>query len=244
MSGPESAEASGERGEHAGGFYTALNFISDEILEGRYVSGSRLPNERDLAVQLGASRSAVREAIKVLQAQGVITSHTGPGRGTRVAALQGVALGRMLKLHVALDAISFGELTETRVVLERAAAEAAAAQADDAALGELKQLSDAMTDVTDTARFNELDTEFHVAIAGLGANRLIRDLTIAIREAVARPILAAEERLTDWDRLRRRLVAEHALIQAALAGRDGPGAADLCEAHIRGAHRVLLPGPR
>ena len=79
-----------------GGFDTVLDFLTGEILAGRVAPDSRLPNERELAAQLGASRSAVREAIKVLQAQGVITSNTGPGRGTRVAASQGAALGRML----------------------------------------------------------------------------------------------------------------------------------------------------
>ncbi|MBB1516054.1 FadR family transcriptional regulator [Tessaracoccus sp. MC1679] len=228
----------------AGGFDTALDFLTSEILAGRLSKDARLPNERELATQLGTSRSAVREAIKVLQAQGVITSHTGPGRGTRVAASQGPALGRMLKLHVALDAISFDELTETRVVLERAAAEAAAVHADDASLADLGRLAESMVAVSDTARFNELDTAFHVAIAGLGANRLIRDMTIAIREAVARPILGAEERIPNWEALRLRLLAEHAGIHRALSARDGANAANLCEAHIRGAHRVLLPGSR
>lgn len=228
----------------AGGFDTALDFLTSEILAGRVTKDSRLPNERELATQLGTSRSAVREAIKVLQAQGVITSHTGPGRGTRVAASQGAALGRMLKLHVALDAISFDELTETRVVLERAAAEAAAVNADDASLADLGRVAESMVTVSDTARFNELDTAFHVAIAGLGANRLIRDMTIAIREAVARPILNAEERMPNWEALRLRLLAEHSGIHRALSARDGAAAANLCEAHIRGAHRVLLPGPR
>ncbi len=179
----------------------------------------------------------------MLQAQGVVTSHTGPGRGTRVAASQGAALGRMLKLHVALDAISFDELTETRVVLERAAAEAAAVNADDASLADLGRVAESMVTVSDTARFlNELDTAFHVAIAGLGANRLIRDMTIAIREAVARPILSAEERMPNWEALRLRLLAEHSGIHRALSARDGAAAANLCEAHIRGAHQVLLPG--
>ena len=228
----------------AGGFDTALDFLTSEILAGRVTKDSRLPNERELATQLGTSRSAVREAIKVLQAQGVITSHTGPGRGTRVAASQGAALGRMLKLHVALDAISFDELTETRVVLERAAAEAAAVNADDASLADQGRVAESMVTVSDTARINELDTAFHVAIAGLGANRLIRDMTIAIREAVARPILSAEERMPNWEALRLRLLAEHSGIHRALSARDGAAAANLCEAHIRGAHRVLLPGSR
>lgn len=226
----------------ASGFEAVLDYLTGEILDGRVKLEARLPNERELALQLGTSRSAVREAIKVLQAQGVITSHTGPGRGTRVDACQGPALGRMLKLHVALDAVSFGELTETRVVLERAAAEAAAVHADDVSLEDLGRLAESMVPVTDTARFNALDTAFHVAIAGLGANRLIRDMTIAIREAVARPILGAEQRLPNWDAVRVRLLAEHAAIHRALSVRDGAAAANLCEAHIRGAHRVLLPG--
>ena len=228
-----------------GGFDTVLDFLTGEILAGRVTRDSRLPNERELATQLGTSRSAVREAIKVLQAQGVITSHTGPGRGTRVATSQGAALGRMLKLHVALDAISFDELTETRVVLERAAAEAAAVNADDASLADLgRRWPSPWSTVSDDRAFNELDTAFHVAIAGLGANRLIRDMTVAIREAVARPILSAEERMPNWEALRLRLLAEHSGIHRALSARDGAAAANLCEAHIRGAHRVLLPGSR
>lgn len=97
------------------GFEGVLDYLTNEILEGRVVPGDRLPNERILAAQLGASRSAVREAIKVLNAQGVLTSSAGPGGGTRVAARQGAALGRMLRLHVALDAISFTEIGRAHV---------------------------------------------------------------------------------------------------------------------------------
>lgn len=220
----------------SGGFETVLDYLTGEILAGRVAAGGRLPNERELAAQLGASRSAVREAIKVLQAQGVVTSATGPSGGTRVETGQGPAFGRMLKLHVALEAVSFAELTQTRVVLERAAAIAAASGQS---LAEVRRLSEAMVDVTDPAGFNELDTAFHVAIAAMGRNRLIRDMTIAIREAVAERILDAEERLADWEGLRCRLVAEHAGIVEAIAAGDGMAAADLCETHIRGAHEAL-----
>ena len=223
------------------GFEGVLDYLTNEILEGRVVPGDRLPNERVLAAQLGASRSAVREAIKVLNAQGVLTSLAGPGGGTRVAAQQGDALGRMLRLHVALDAISFAEVTETRVVLERAAAMAAAEQRDDAGLAELAAIIAAMWATPDAARFNSLDTSFHVTIAGLGANRLIRDVTVAIRQAVARPILNAEVVLPDWEGLRAQLNVEHTAILEALRLGDGALAADRVEAHIRQAHEALLP---
>ena len=224
-----------------GGFEAVLDHLTTEILEGRVGPGDRLLNERELAVQLGASRSAVREAIKVLQAQGVVTSHTGPGGGTRVGANQGPALGRMLKLHVALDAISFSEVTETRVVLERAAAVAAAEHRDDESLAELEAMLERMRETQDAAEFNAIDTAFHVAIARIGANRLVRDVTIAIREAVANPIHAAEKRLPDWEALRGQLNVEHADILEALRLGDGDLAAERCEAHIRQAHRALLP---
>ncbi|SHI36787.1 DNA-binding transcriptional regulator, FadR family [Tessaracoccus bendigoensis DSM 12906] len=224
-----------------GGFEPVLDFLTGEILDGRVGPGDRLPTERGLATQLGASRSAVREAIKVLQAQGVITSHTGPGGGTRVTAHQGPALGRMLKLHVALDAISFEEVTETRVVLERAAARAAAESCDDEAAAELEGMLEQMRVTLEADAYNRLDTAFHVAIAGLGANRLVRDVTVAIREAVARPILQAEQFLPEWEEFRRELNVEHEGILQALRAGDGNLAADRCEAHIRSAHHTLLP---
>lgn len=222
-----------------GGFDSALDYLTGEILEGNVAPGERLPNERELALQLGASRSAVREAIKVLQAQGVVTSQTGPRGGTRVATGQGVALARVLRLHVALGAISFDEVTSTRVVLERAAAEAAAHSIDDDGVNLLQGIVAEMQSTEGLEEFNELDTRFHVTIALLGANRLVRDLTIAIREAVAARILEGE-RESDWEPLRARLNEEHAGILEALRMRDGRLATERCEAHILGAHRAIF----
>lgn len=222
-----------------GGFDSALDYLTGEILEGNVAPGERLPNERELALQLGASRSAVREAIKVLQAQGVVTSQTGRRGGTRVATGQGVALARVLRLHVALGAISFDEVTSTRVVLERAAAEAAAHSIDDDGVNLLQGIVAEMQSTEGVEEFNELDTRFHVTIALLGANRLVRDLTIAIREAVAARILEGE-RESDWEPLRARLNEEHAGILEALRMRDGRLATERCEAHIRGAHRAIF----
>ena len=218
-----------------GGFENALDYLTGEILAGRFGAGDRLPNERELSSQLGASRSAVREAIKVLQAQGVLSSATGRAGGTTVGTGQGVAFGRMLKLHVALEAVSFAEITETRVVLERAAALAAVGRP----MGEVRGLAEEMVTVTRPAAFNDLDTAFHVAIAAAGENRLIRDMTIAIREAVAERILSAEERLAQWEELRARLVQEHLHIVEALETGEGERAAQLSEEHVRNALAAL-----
>ena len=98
----------------------ALDHIEASLLNGKYKVGAKLPPERDLAKELGVSRGAVREAIRVLQAQGILESHPGPGRGTRIIAGHTAALGRLFRLHLALSSTSALDLTDTlRRILHR-----------------------------------------------------------------------------------------------------------------------------
>lgn len=226
-------------GEVHRGFETVMTYLTDGILERTFAAGDRLPTERQLATDLNVSRGAVREAIKVLQAQGIITSAVGPAHGTRISTTPSAALGRMLRLHLALGSTDFGELTETRVVLERAAVAAAAQRATVQGVEDARALAEQMASVVSSETFNRLDTAFHVAIAEMGANRLISDVTVAIRQAVAPMIRDAESSLRDWEGLRRRLVREHLEIVDAVAAGDDEKAADLTERHIRAAHKAF-----
>lgn len=226
----------------AGGFDTVMSHLTDAILDRTYPAGSQLPTERRLAADLNVSRSAVREAIKVLQAQGIIATAAGPAHGTRISTTAGDAFGRMLRLHLALGSADFGELTDTRVVLERAAVAAAAQRATPGALDPARDLAERMAAVSSSDDFSVLDTDFHVALARLGQNRLISDLTVAIREAVAPIIRDAQQVLADWEGLRQRLVQEHFAILDAVVGGRGDEAADLTEQHIRAAHAALRIG--
>jgi DNA-binding FadR family transcriptional regulator len=61
--------------------------IKDWIVEQNLKPGDRLPGERELIIRLGASKSTTREALKVLETQGLVASRTGPGGGTFVKAL-------------------------------------------------------------------------------------------------------------------------------------------------------------
>ena len=221
-----------------GGYEVVLDYLTGEILQGHVAPGTRLPNERELASRLGASRSAVREAMKVLRAQGVIVTLPGAAGGTRVASEPGDAFGHMLKLHVALDTISNRELTHTRMVLERASAEVAAEQPDETALAELDGLVAQMID-TPALAFNDLDTAFHLIMARMGHNRLVRDLTVAIRETVTSLLLAAEHVAPEWDSLRDELTAEHRAIVEAIRAGDVDLAGRLSAEHIRHSHAAL-----
>nr|WP_300151375.1 FadR/GntR family transcriptional regulator [Propionicimonas sp.] len=224
-------------GLHA--YEVVLAHIEAGILAGTHRPGDQLPPERDLAVQLAVSRSAVREAMRVLQTQGLITSSTGPGRGTRIAPARGHALARIFQLHLSLSDAGTADLTETRVALERSSAALAAQRTTARSVRRLRGLMAAMEDAEEVDEFNDLDTDFHVQIARAGQSELVADLTIAIRQAVREAIRTASAAMPDWPAHRQQLLTEHAEILAAIESGDPATAATLIEQHIRRAYATL-----
>jgi GntR family transcriptional repressor for pyruvate dehydrogenase complex len=224
---------------HRQAHQVVLAHVEKQLLTGELHNGDQLPPERELALTLGVSRSAVREAIRVLQAQGLVASRPGPGRGTRLSDFQGEALGRLFSLHLALASTSISDLTETRIALERATATLAARNAKPARLRAVERRLLAMESTLDLDTFNQLDAEFHVEIARAGNNPFIGNLTAAIRQALRDPIRAASLAMDDWQELRSDLVIQHRQIYETIRSGDYEHAATVMEAHIRTAYAVL-----
>src|SRR6202521_4071037 len=104
--------------------------IEDSILKGTLKAGDQLPAERELALQFGVSRTAVREAIKALHEKGLVDAF--PGRGTFITS------GKSNSMRQSLDRIlksgqadGSAHLVEIREILEPEIAALAAARADD-----------------------------------------------------------------------------------------------------------------
>lgn len=216
--------------------------IEEQILRGALVVGDRLPAERDLAALLGVSRAAVREAIRTLQAQGVLHAAVGvgPEGGTTVCAMPSEALSRMLRLHVALSNFPMGDVIEARVMLERWSARLAARARPQAELARLADLVARMADPdVDRATFNDLDTQFHVTIAEAGGNVLVSDMTTAIRESMRLPILDSFQQMAHWPEFVDDLRRGHRAVADAIVAGDELAAADAIEDHIRFAYTAL-----
>jgi GntR family transcriptional regulator, transcriptional repressor for pyruvate dehydrogenase complex len=219
-----------------------LDRIEAQIVSGALRAGARLPPERELAALLGVSRPAVREALRILEAQGAVRSQVGkgPDSGTTIDRVPRDALARLLRLHVALGSFPLEDVVETRVVLERSSVILACHNADPQDLTRMQAALQAMDEPqVDRETFNQHDTDFHSALAEAGGNRLMSDVTRAIRESVRMPILAslsamAETGADGWPGVRDGLRADHhAIFSAVQAGQAEP-AADRVEAHIRG----------
>lgn len=219
-----------------------LQSIETQIVSGALRAGERLPPERELAELLGVSRPAVREALRVLEAQGAIRSQVGkgPDSGTTIERVPSGALARLLRLHVALGSFPLQDVIDTRVALERSSVVLACRNARPQDLARMRTDIEAMDDPdVDRETFNRIDTDFHVALADAGGNRLMSDVTGAIRESVKMPILATMNGMPEtgkrgWPRILEGLRADHHAIFTAVEAGDGEQAAARLEAHIRG----------
>jgi GntR family transcriptional repressor for pyruvate dehydrogenase complex len=223
-----------------------LQRIEDQIVAGNLRVGDRLPAERDLATQLGVSRSSVREAVRILQAQGVVTSSvgTGPQSGTVVAAMPAEAMTRMLRLHLALSSFELAELIDARVTLERSSARLAARLATPEDLARMRGLLEQMDDPSlPRDLFDALDVSFHVAVARAGHNRLVSDVTGALRSSLSGLVRESFGSIDDWHAVRGSLVRDHYAIFEAVRSGDADTAATTVESHIRNFAFTVLAQP-
>lgn len=224
-----------------------LHRVEAELAAGRLRIGERLPGERVLAEQLGISRPSVREAVRVLEAMGVVRTATGSGpeAGAVIVAEPVSPLTAVLRLHLATNHLPMADVVQTRILLESWAAREAAGR--QAAAGELK-LAEDLLDQMDTEglspdEFHLLDAEFHVALSGLAGNVLIAAVMASLRSAIHGYVLAAVPRLPDWEATAVGLRAEHrAILKAIRAGEQG-AAADLVTAHIKNFYEAAALAP-
>lgn len=213
-----------------------IEAIEEQVMSGRLGVGDTLPPERELASMLQVSRAGVREAIRVLESHGALESRVGAGSssGTIITAMPSTALTRLLRLHIGLSNFPVGDVVELRIALERTSAGLASKNADDAARERMRETIERMSAAeVDREAFNEVDTDFHVAIAEAAGNRLVADLTTAIRNSLRTQILHAFHHREQWTQLRDTLRDQHREIFSAICDGDAERAAALTEEHIR-----------
>lgn len=218
-------------------YQEVLARIEQDLLTGRIDVGGRLPSERALAERYRVSRASVREAIKVLEAMGVIRTGvgSGPDAGAVVIADPAAPIGTALRWHLASRNLPVGDLVGARVLIESWAVRAAAEQGPPRELGAARELVQAMEDAELTAeQFLELDARFHFALAQAAGNSVITAVMQAMRHGIQAYVTAAVSRLADWPAMAARLRTEHAQVLAAIEAGDGTLAGHAVSAHING----------
>ena len=215
--------------------------LREAILEGRLSPGQALPTERELAESFGASRASIREALRALQAQGLIVGGGAPGPAVVADDLHGPARDALATL-LRLKQVELDDLVDLRCLLETAALESAAKRPDRARLAEAREALEVMQrDGIDVEDFDEADVRFHVALVRASGNEAMQLVMLALRDPVATHLLEALRALPDPAETLERLTEEHAAILDAVEAGEGDHAAKLVERHIKGFYRDLSP---
>ncbi|MBD8066823.1 FadR family transcriptional regulator [Devosia sp. PTR5] len=173
---------------HETGSAAIARQLGTSIIRGVHAPGSTLPGELDLAIQFGASRNLVREAIKTLAGKGLVLSRKKAGTRVRPRAdwqmLDPDLLGWRLQAGPEFDFAT--NLLALREAIEPAAAAAAARHQDRAAIDAVREAFERMVAAgTDRARFAEPDLQFHKAILAASGNEFMMAFGGMIEAALA-----------------------------------------------------------
>lgn len=200
--------------------------------------GQKIPPERELAEQLGVSRSSLREALKVLGAIGVIDSRTG--EGTVVAQAAPEQIGHLLTLVFASGQISTFDLYEARMVIEGEAAALAADRRTDAELSEMAKALEVLQTTTSPEMAARADQDFHAGLIRAANNFVLQFVSSSISDVLHEQIVDTRgsfyEEASD---VLGQFQKQHWEIYHCLVQRDGAGAKDAVLHHLRYAISLL-----
>lgn len=191
---------------------------------------SRLPPERELAEQLGISRSTLRQALATLTASGHLRAQRGRSGGTFVAQTPPLASPTPFPVERARAVLDW------RHTLELGAVGLAAQRATDAQREQLVAAAPRFPDVgADYAAFRRADATFHLSIArAAGSERIVSAMTQLQGELSDLLAAVAPDGLT-----RDTAVAQHQAVAAAIAEGDGASAQDAMREHLGATERLL-----
>lgn len=159
------------------------NAIQHQIVAEKLRPGTCLPTEAELVARFGVSRTAVREATRLLVQRGLVD--VAPRRGMSVAALDPTVLQHDFQLLLDRGAGSFAHLMELRQAIETQIAADTVNNSSPESLQALRQSQAAAVEQTHAApvtreNFLEADMGFHDALAATSANPLLRHLAMAV----------------------------------------------------------------
>lgn len=195
------------------------------IMEGKLAAGARL-NERVLCVELGVSRTPLREAFRLLEADGLVVLH--PNRGAQVVTLSEIDVRESFELMGALEALS-GELACQRI--------------SDAEITEIKALTYEMLACharRDLPAYYQRNRQIHDRINAGAGNAHLRQTYVSLNLRIQSLRFRSNFDDVKWSRA----AAEHARMVEALDARDAPGLAAIMREHLLRKGEAVLEAMR
>jgi DNA-binding FadR family transcriptional regulator len=210
--------------------------ITETILRHAMQPGDRLPSEREMREQFGVGRGTLREALRVLEAEGLITVRSGPHGGPVVARPDANRFARLLILLLISWGATLRDVYDVRLVLEPLIAAEAAQRATPEQTEAIRASVSALRDVVDSeAAVVEENQRFHRLLAEASGNPVLVAFSLSLLT-----IFDGYAMGTHYDQKARQEIARvHAAILKAVAAGDTEKARKAAHGHIRGSIKYL-----
>ena len=223
---------------HGGLAGRVMRSVNERIRSERLKTGDLLPSEAVIALQTGASRAVVREALRSLATLGIID--IGNGRRARVGAIDEDVLGLVIDHAVQTDQVSIQQIYDVRRTIEMRTVALAALRRSDAEAHTITSAASGMrTDFGTADKVMEHDLAFHAAIAKASRNPLFA-LIVASFEIATRQTWGIGWASRATDALRMQSVDCHERIAAAISARDQRSAEHAMAEHFDHSVKALL----
>lgn len=207
-----------------------ISQIRQLIHSGELTAGARLPSERELCTQFGVSRVTVREALRVLESNGLVEIRVGAHGGAFVTTPTSEHVSEGITDLLALSGLSAVEVTEARQLIDLGIIKLVCERASAEDIEDLFELCAVAEDALASGNYSvELSTRFHVRLAEAAHNGAISMVVQSFRE----PILMSLERAHQVVPMGARGVQEHRALVEAIRDRDPERAQEIMVAHLR-----------
>lgn len=202
----------------------ALEIIRDITNRG-LTEGDRLPREVDMLGHYGVSRSSLREALRLLEVQGLIRIRPGPGGGPVVAVADPRNLSKTLRLHLHLMGVTYDELLAAWQTFDPLLASMAARNPDRQTV---RAAMEPHLDLGGEEDVRSAGEAFHTAVARLAGNPALAFLYQALTATMENHVVEAVRRANFDDEI----VAEHHDVAQAIIDGDAETAHRLMDEHV------------
>ena len=209
--------------------------LEQALARGEYQPGDRMPSERELSEMFGVSRVSIREAIRSLEARGLV--EVKHGKGTIVTD-PSQRVGRDMSRWIHAHRREVLELLHVRAALDELAGEEAARRQDEEAIAAVRSAHEAFAEAAREdrrERLATLDKGFHLAVAEASGSELLRNLLVELHNHLA------ESRTVFFQPAGRARTSarEHAAIVSAIERGDAAAARRATRKHIASVRKVM-----
>jgi GntR family transcriptional regulator, transcriptional repressor for pyruvate dehydrogenase complex len=190
--------------------------IKGMIVRSEIKVGEKLPNERDLSTMFDVSRSSVREALRVLELQGLLLRNNS---GTYVQTNFSEVIGESLTLQLLMNSATYEDIQQTRVMLERELIKSATVQCSEDSLEKISKEIDKMEraiKAKDKELYISADIAFHSEIAKSANNSVL----LFLYNTISALIFKVQKRVAFDDDVLKTSLDYHKEIYSAIKERD------------------------